>query len=213
MKNAIVQIGRRLWSRGLVAGTEGNISVRLDDDRVLITRSDIAKGQLSPEDMLLVDINGKRLQGQHAPSSEMAMHLFVYRNRREITACVHAHPPYATSFSVAGISLADNILPEVVVAIGGIPLTDYAPPGTDSVPKSLEPFIEKNNAFLLRNHGVLTIGRTLDEAYNRLEMLEHYARIVHYAHQLGNVNSIPSEDYQRLERMRQKLDEAWNQES
>ncbi len=100
-----------------------------------------------------------------------------------------------------------------MIFIGGIPLTDYAPPGTDAVPKSLDPFIENNNAFLLRNHGLLTIGRSLEEAFNRHEIVEHYARVVHLARQLGNVNAIPSEDFKRLEKMRQKLDEAWNKKA
>lgn len=210
MRKAIVEIGSRLSARGLVAGTDGNVSVRLDDGRIMITPSGLAKGRLSPDDMLIVDENGKKLQGRRDPSSETLMHLFVYTNRPDVGACVHTHPPYATAFAVAGINLAENVLPEVVVSVGGIPLADYAPPGTDAVPKSLEPHIESNNAFLLRNHGLLTIGRSMEEAYNRMETVEHYAQIVHHAYQLGSVNSIPSEDYQRLEKMRQKLEETWN---
>lgn len=211
-KNDIVEFGRLLYRQKLVSGSDGNLSVRLDDDRILITPSGFAKGRLSAENIVTVDINGKKLQGSNNPSSEMAMHTFVYQNRDDIKACVHSHAPYATSFAVAGIELTEDILPEVVLFIGGIPLTDYAPPGTDSVPKSLAPFIEKNNAFLLRNHGLLTIGKSLEEAYNRHEIVEHYARIVHLARQLGNVNSIPSDDFKRLEKMRQKLDNVWNKE-
>ena len=210
LRKEIVDIGRRLSDRGLVAGTDGNISVRLDSDRVLITPSGLPKGRLSPDDMVIIDVNGKKLQGRLEASSEMLMHLFVYKNRPEVTACVHAHPPYTTAFAVAGIDLADDILPEVVVFVGTIPLTDYAPPGTEAVPRVLEPHIEKQNAFVLRNHGLLTIGRTLDEAYHRHETVEHYARIVHLARQLGNLNHLPSEDYERLERIRRKLDETWD---
>ncbi len=212
MKKRLTEIGQRLYRAGMVAGTDGNISVRLDDDRVMITPSGLPKGLLEPDDMVIVDIRGKHLQGKHQPSTELPMHLFVYQNRPDAVACVHAHPPYSTAFAVAGIHLTDDILPEVVLAVGTIPLTDYAPPGTDAVPKSLEPHIEKNNAFLLRNHGLLTIGRSLDEAYNRHETVEHYARIVHLARTLGNVDSIPSDDFKRLERMRHKLDETWNSE-
>ncbi len=210
VRRAIVDIGKRLAGRGLTAGTDGNISVKLDDGRIMITPSGFSKEQMAADDIVIVDENGKKLQGRTQPSSEMAMHLAVYASRPEIGACVHAHPPFATAFAVAGINLADNVLPEIVVSVGGIPLTDYAPPGTDAVPKSLAPFVEQNNAFLLRNHGLLTIGRSLDEAYNRMETVEHYAQIVHHAYQLGSVNAIPTEDYQRLEKMRQKLDEAWN---
>lgn len=213
MKKALVDIGQRLYAREFVSGTDGNFSVKLDDDRILITPAGVAKGRLAPNDLVLVDQNGKQLQGKNKPSSEMAMHLIVYRNRPDIRACVHAHPPHATAFAVAGVHLAEDILPEVVVAVGGIPLTDYAPPGTDAVPKSIERYLESNNAFLLRNHGLLTIGRSLDEAYHRHEVVEHYARIVLLARQLGNVEAIPSDDFARLEKMRRALDDAWNKES
>lgn len=209
MKKQVVETARWLWEQKLVVGTDGNLSVRLDDDRILVTPSGLAKGRLSPDDLVLVDQNGKHLQGKNKASSELAMHLAVYRERPDITACVHSHAPFATAFAVAGVHLAEDVLPEVVVGVGGIPLTEYAPPGTDAIPKVLEPLLESNNAFLLRNHGLLTIGRTLEEAYNRHETVEHYARIVHLARQLGNVESIPSEDFQRLAKMRQKLDEAW----
>lgn len=209
LRKRIVDIGQRLSERGLVAGTDGNISVRFDSERVLITPSGLPKGRLSPDDIIIVDINGKKLQGRLEPSSEILMHLFVYKNRPEITACVHAHPPYTTAFAVAGIDLADDVLPEVVVSVGTIPLTDYAPPGTDAVPRVLEPHIEKQNAFVLRNHGLLTIGRSLDEAYHRHETVEHCARIVHLTRQLGNLNRLPSEDFERLEKIRRKLDESW----
>jgi L-fuculose-phosphate aldolase len=205
----IVEVGRRLHQSGMIAGTDGNISVRLDDNRIMITPSGVSKGHMKADDMVIVDVNGKHLQGKGRGSSEMAMHLFVYRNRPEIRACVHAHPIYATAFAVAGLALAEDVLPEVVVFVGGIPLTDYAPPGTDAVPKSLEPFIEKQNAFLLRNHGLLSIGHSLDEALFRHETVEHYAHIVAVARQLGNIHKIPSEDFRRLESMRAKLDSAW----
>ena len=213
MIKAVIEIGQRLYDRGMIAGTEGNISVRLDDDRIIVTPSGLAKGRLSPEEMVIVDSNGKHLQGGRSASSELLMHLFVYKNRPEIAACVHSHPPYATAFAAAGIPLTEDILPEVALFVGNIPLTYYAPPGTDAVPKSLEPHIETSNVFLLRNHGLLTIGRTLEEAFNRHETVEHYARIVLLARRLGSVESIPPEDFQRLEKMRRKLDETWDGKS
>lgn len=213
MKNEMTQIGKRLAEKGLIAGTDGNISVRLDDDRIMITPSGLAKGRLQPDDMVVVDIAGRKLQGAGNASTEIAMHLFVYQQRPEIKACVHAHPPYTTAFAVSGKSLAEDILPGVVVAIGGIPMTDYAPPGTDAVPKALAPYIEAYNAFLLRNHGLLTIGRTLEEAYNRHESVEHFAKVVHLALQLGNVNNIPSDDFKRLETIRKRLDATWDKQS
>ena len=212
MKTAMIRTGQKLYARGLVAGTDGNLSVRLDDDRILITVSGVAKGFLETGDLAIVDINGKHIQGDLQASSEMGMHLSVYQERPEIRACVHSHAPYATAFAVAGIGLARDVLPEVVLLVGDIPLTDYAPPGTDEVAKVIRPHLPTCNALLLRNHGLLTFGRSLDEAYHRHETVEHYAKIVHLARQLGNVDAIPSDDYQRLEKMRQKLDEAWDKE-
>jgi len=213
IRKEMAEIGRRLYERGMLAGSDGNISVRLDEDRVMITPSGLAKGRMTPDDLVIVNFAGKLLQGKGKPSSEMAMHLAVYREREDIQACVHSHAPHATSFAVAGIPLGEDILPEVVLFVGKIPLTDYAPPGTDAVPKSLEPHLENSNAFLLRNHGLLTIGRSLEEAYNRHETVEHYAHIVALARRLGNVDTIPSEDFQRLEKMRARLDKFWDQKS
>ncbi|HVP07091.1 MAG TPA: class II aldolase/adducin family protein [Candidatus Acidoferrum sp.] len=207
LKSQMVEIGQRLARQGYIAGVDGNISVRLDSDRILITPSGLAKGRLTPDDLVVVDNHGKKLQGNLSPSSEMPMHLFVLERRSEVTACVHAHPPYATAFAVSGKRLADNVLPEVVLTIGSIPLTDYAPPGTDAVPRSLEPYVDNHHAFLLRNHGVLTTGRSLEEAYNRLETVEHYAKILFLALQLGNVNHIPTEDFKRLDDLRRKLEQ------
>ena len=124
VKNELIEIGRFLYQQKMIAGTDGNISVKLDDDRIMITPSGLPKGTLRPEDLVIVDSNGKHLQGTQKASSESLMHLCVYKNRPEIKACVHSHAPYVTAFAVAGIQLADDILPEVVVTIGGIPLTD-----------------------------------------------------------------------------------------
>lgn len=212
-RKELVDYCKLLYDRGMLSGSEGNISVRLDDDRVLITPAGMTKGRMSPEDMVIIDLRGKHLQGMKKASSEYLMHLFVYQNRPDIKSVVHSHAPYSTAYAVAGVELSYDILPEVVVFVGKIPLTDYAPPGTDSLPKSLEPHIENCNAFLLRNHGLLTVGRSLEEAYNRHETVEHYAKIVHLARQLGNINAIPSDDFKRLEKMRQKLDLAWDKKS
>ena len=213
MRKTLAETGKRLYDRGLLAGTDGNISVRLDDDRILVTPSGLPKGRLTPDSMVIVDVNGKHLQGNLKASSELPMHLKVYSQRPEIKACVHSHAPYSTAFAVAGIPLGHDILPEIVLSVGTVPLTDYAPPGTDAVPKALDPHLEENNAFLLRNHGLLTIGRDLDEAYNRHEVVEHLARIVMLARQLGNVEAIPSDDFKRLETIRRKLDDVWNGKS
>ncbi len=210
MKKAIAEVGRQLYDRGLVAGTDGNLSVRLDDDRIMITPAGLATGRLAEDDMVIVDGNGKHLQGRLRASSELLMHLFLYRKRPDVAACIHSHPPYATAFAVAGVAMSEDVLPAVVVSVGKIPLTDYAPPGTEAVPKSLEPHVETCNAFLLRNHGLVTVGRSLDEAFHRHELVEHYARILFLARRLGDVERIPSDDFLGLEKMRRRLDETWN---
>ena len=204
-RQQIMEIGRRLDRRGFIAGSDGNISARLDDHTILITPSGVAKGRMSAETMITVALDGRKLSGDGRPSSEMAMHLSVYRARPDISACVHAHPPYATAFAVAGRPLDYDCLPEVIVFVGPIAMTEYAPPGTEAVPHSLTPYVADHNAFLLRNHGLLTLGRNLEEAFNRLETVEQYAKICHLASQLGAVNRIPKEDYHRLVSLRQTL--------
>jgi L-fuculose-phosphate aldolase len=198
----VIEVGRRLHEQGLLAGTSGNISIRLDSKRILITGAGVAKGTLSEKELVVVDYSGNRLDGELQPSSEMLMHLFAFQKRPEIAACVHAHPPYATAFAVAGQQLESDVLPEVVLFVGEVPLTQYAPPGTNAVPESLAPFIASSNAFLLRNHGLLTLGRTLTEAYHRLETVEHSAHVLHLATALGGATHIPAGDYERLKEQR-----------
>jgi L-fuculose-phosphate aldolase len=207
VRNQIVSLGRKLAERQLIAGTDGNISVRLDSHRILITPAGAAKGDMVSDDLVTVDLEGRQLQGNNSPSSEMAMHLYVYRKRPDITACVHAHPPHATAFAVAGEPLPDGILPEVVLFVGPVPMTEYAPPGTEAVPDSLSPYVDHANAFLLRNHGLLTLGRTLEEAWHRHETIEHYARILILSRQVGRPRKIPAEDLERLSDMRRTLEE------
>ncbi|MBI5266358.1 MAG: class II aldolase/adducin family protein [candidate division Zixibacteria bacterium] len=198
--------GRLLSERQMLAGSGGNMSIRLDRDRVLITRSGVAKGRLTPDDIILVDPDGRHVRGDGEPSTEMLMHLFVYRERPDVMACVHSHPPYATAFAVAGIPLEADILPEVVVYVGDIPLTKYASPGTNAVPESLAPYVKDHNAFLLANHGLLTVGKTLEQALNRHETVEQLARILAQARQLGAVNRIPRTDIDRLSAIRRDHD-------
>jgi len=204
-RHQIVEIGRRLAERQMVAGADGNLSARLPDGRILITPSGLAKGRLRPEDLVIIDRLGHKLEGARSASSESAMHLAAYQSRPDIGACVHAHPPYATSFAVAGMELPADILPEVVVTVGPVPLTEYAPPGTPAVPAALAPFLPDHDAFLLRGHGLLSLGADLEEAFLRHETVEHFARILHLARQLGNVDRIPDDDYARLHELRLKL--------
>lgn len=203
--DALCAAGRRLAELGFVAGSDGNLSARLDHDRLVITPSGAVKGDLTPDELIIIDLMGRTVTGSGRPSSESAMHLYVYQHRPDIGACVHSHPPYSTAHAVAGVGLQADILPEVVVFVGPIALTAYAPPGTAAVGESLAPFLADHNAFILRNHGLLTIGRTMQEALHRHETVEHFARICHLARQLGGLSAIPAGDFERLTKLRHTM--------
>jgi L-fuculose-phosphate aldolase len=190
LRREIVEIGLRLYDRGLIVAAEGNISVRLADNRILVTPAGLCKGRMAAEDLVVVDTAGTKLQGERSPSSELPMHLTAFAIRPDIGACVHAHPPYATAFAVSGIALADCILPEVVAILGSVPLTEYATPSTQEVGDSIAKYLERFDAFLLKNHGVLTIGSDLEEAYRKMEIVERFAEIVSIARGLGAVDEL-----------------------
>lgn len=201
----IIDLGRRLAQKGFIAGADGNISVRLSPSEILVTPSGLPKGELSAEDIVTVDLSGKQLAGNRRPSSELLMHLYVYQQRPDLHACVHSHPPYTTAFAVSGRPMPIDVLPEVILVVGNIPLTEYAATGTPEVPEALAPYIATDNAFVLGNHGLLTVGRDLQEAWARHETVEHYAKILHLAGQLGNVRALPSGEIARLRLLREKL--------
>lgn len=186
----MVTIGARLYERGLIVAAEGNLSVRLADGSILVTPAGMCKGRMAPEDMVVVNSGGDQQTGSRKPSSELKMHLTAMAKRPDVGACVHAHPPYATAFAVAGIALADCILPEVVATLGSIPLAAYATPSTAAVGESIEKYLERFDAFLLKNHGVLTIGRDLEDAYRKMEIVERFAEIISIARGLGAVDEL-----------------------
>lgn len=206
-KGQLVDAGRRLDTKGFVAGSDGNLSLRLSDGNILVTPSGFSKGRLSEGDLVIVDLDGRLVSGHHRASSEIAMHLFAYRQRPDCRACVHSHPPFTTASAVVGRELPYDVLPEVTVFVGPIALTDYAPAGTTAVPESLAPFIADHDAFVLGNHGLLTLGRTIEEAMNRHETVEQFARIYHLALQMGEVRRLPEDDFARLDGMRRTLNE------
>ena len=183
----LIEVGRRLDRKGYIAANDGNLSVRLGPARVLVTASGTIKGHLSPDDFVIVDLDGRVIEGSRRPSTEIAMHLAIYRVRSDVGAVVHAHPPIATGFAVAGIPLALCVLPEIVLTLGSVPLTTYAPPATAELARSLEPHVKHADAVLLRNHGAVTCGPDLFEAYYRMERVEHFAHILLVARLLGNV--------------------------
>src|SRR6188472_3602181 len=165
----IVEVGRRLWERGYVASNDGNISVRLDESRLMTTPKNVSKGFMTPDMMVVTDLDGKIISGERDPSSELKMHLEVYRNRPDARAVVHAHPPTATGFAVAGIPLDRAVLAEVITTLGSVPIADYATPSTKELPEAVRKYIKAHDGLLLANHGALTVGRDLFGAYYKME--------------------------------------------
>jgi L-fuculose-phosphate aldolase len=184
----VIRVCRKLDALGFVPATDGNVSVRLDDRRMLITPSMLRKGDIREAQLLVTDMEGKVLAGRGRPSSEIRMHLYTYRMRPEVKAIVHAHPPFATAFAAAGLDLKAPLLPEVVLTVGPVPLARYATPSTEEVPRSIAPLIKKHQALLLANHGVLALGRNLAEALQRMERVEHLAKITFLARALKRPN-------------------------
>jgi L-fuculose-phosphate aldolase len=194
----ICKVGRWMYQRGLVVACEGNLSVRLDSGRILVTPSGACKGRLAPKDLLITDLSGMVVYGTGQPSSELQMHLLYYRSRPDVRAVCHAHPPTATGFAAAGRALEGAVLPEVVVGLGKIPLAPYGTPGTWELCAGLEPLVPKHDAILLENHGVVTCGHDLDTAYQRLETVEHFARILLTAEALGGPHLLSRRETQKL---------------
>jgi L-fuculose-phosphate aldolase len=180
-RKEIIRVCRKLDALGFVPATDGNVSVRLDDKRILITPSMLRKGDIRESQLLVTDMAGRVLAGKGKPSSEIKMHLYVYKMRPDVMAIVHAHPPFATAFAAAGLDLKAPLLPEVVLTVGPVPLASYATPSTEEVPRSIAKLIRKHQALLLANHGVLALGKDLDEALQRMERVEHLAKISFWA--------------------------------
>jgi len=195
----ICAVGHRLYQRGYVIACEGNLSVRLDTERILLTPSGVCKGDLTPQELLLTDLSGAVLSGAGQPSSEMQMHLLYYRARPDVQAICHAHPPTATGFAVAGRALEEATLPpEVVIALGKVPLAPYGTPGTSELCAGLEPLVSEHDAILLENHGVVTCGKSLRIAYYHMETVEQCARVLLAAESLGGPHLLPHGEVQKL---------------
>jgi L-fuculose-phosphate aldolase len=207
LKQLILDVGKRLWQREFIASNDGNITIRLDDNRLLTTPTGVSKGFMTPDMIIEMDMNGKVISGsgKYRPSSEVKMHIQVYRQREDIRSVVHAHPPVCTSFAVAGIPLNRCVLPEAVLTLGAVPIAPYGTPSTPEIPDSIKPYLENTDAILLANHGALTLGTDLINAYHRMETLEHSAKIIFTAIQLGNVNMIPGPEVKKLMEIRQQM--------
>ena len=198
----IVEVGRRLHTRAYVASNDGNISVRLSDDRLLTTPKSMSKGFMTPDMMVMTDLGGQKIAGEREPSSELLMHLAVYHSRPEVTAVVHAHPPTATGFAVAGIPLDRAVLAEVVTTLGSIPIADYGTPSTPELADAVRKYIKAHDGLLLANHGALTVAPDLFAAYYKMETIEHFARISLVARMLGGERMLSREEVMRLQGLR-----------
>jgi len=197
-RKEMIRVCRKLDALGFVPATDGNVSARLDGKRILITPSMLRKGDIKESQLLLTDLEGKVLAGRGKPSSEIKMHLYAYKMRPDIKAIVHAHPPFATAFAAAGLDLKAPLLPEVVLTVGPVPLARYAAPSTEEVPRSMAPLIKEHQALLLANHGVLALGRSLEEALQRMERVEHLAKISFLAQALGRPKFLDKKQLQGL---------------
>lgn len=200
-REEIVRVCRLLWERGYVAATDGNVSVRIGPDRLLATPSGLSKGFLQEHQLVLTDLNGasvSEVPSALRPSSELRMHCAVYRERPDVLAVVHAHPPMATACTVAGVSLMQPVLPEVLVTLGGIPTARYARPSSAEGAVVIRELIREHDAVLLDHHGSLTVGRSAFEAYLKLEKVENAALVLLAARQLGGVRELPPEEAEQL---------------
>lgn len=202
-RNDIVDICKRVQTNGWVAANDGNISIRISPDTVLCTPTGQSKGCLTTDQLIKVDMDGNKKEGELEPSSEIKMHIDVYRNKESVKSVVHAHPPYATGFAVAGVPLDQCIMPEIIIGLGSIPLAKFGTPSTMEIPENIRPYLKEHNVFLLENHGALSVGSDVFQAYYRMESLELFAKISLVARLLGNVNVLSEDNVKKLIKVRQ----------
>jgi L-fuculose-phosphate aldolase len=212
-REEIVRYGRMLHEKGFVAAMDGNLSVRLKHDRILVTPTGLSKGSMRPADLVIVDLDGKQVAGRRHVTSEIGMHLMIYRTRADVKAIVHAHPPTATGFAAAGIALTEPLVCEVVMGLGCIPLARYGTPGTAELAQSLEPYVPKYDAILMSNHGVVAYGDTIEHAYMKMETVEHFAQISLVTHMLGRQQPLQEREIEKLLLARTKYFGAKNASS
>lgn len=203
-RREIVNLGKMLHQRGYIAATDGNLSVRLDEDRVLVTPTGMSKGTMKAADMVVVDMSGRQIKGYRTVTSEIGMHLLIYRMRPDIHAVVHAHPKTATGFAAAGIALNQPLVCEIVIGLGQIPLAPYGTPGTPELAATLRPLIPDYDAILMANHGVVTYGSDLQSAYMKMETVEHFAEITLVTRLLGQQQPLDCSNLEKLVEVRSR---------
>ena len=204
LRQEITAICHLIYEKGYVASTDGNVSVRLSDGTIMCTPTRCNKGFVKPTDLVVINAKGDKVRGERKQSSEMAMHLLIYEMRPDIQAVVHAHPACATAFAAAGIPLNKALISEVVLAVGCIPLAEYGTPGTAELSDELRPYIGGFDALLMANHGVVTYGKTLEDAFNLMDTVEHFAKISIYTKILGRERLLSSDAVEKLWVQRQK---------
>ena len=205
LKEQICEIGRRLYARGFAAANDGNITVRLNDREVLCTPTMVSKGFLKPDDICKVDYDGKQIAGTRKRSSEILLHLAVYKNRPDVRGVVHCHPPHATAFAVAHEPIPKCILPEVEVFLGEVPIAVYETPGNQKFADTIVPYLKDCNTIILANHGTVTFGPDVEKAYFNTEIIDAYCKILLLAKQLGRVNYFSERQTQELMTFKKRL--------
>ncbi len=204
IKREICEIGRRIYNKGFAAGNDGNITYRLAKNKVLCTPTLISKGSMKPDDLCVVDMNGKQLSGKRKPSSEIRLHLTILRERPDVNSVVHCHPPHATAFAVAREPIPQAVLPEIEVFLGEVPITPYKTPGTQEFADTVLPFVKHSTVMILANHGTVSFGETVERAYWWTEILDAYCRILMLARDLGRINYFTESETRELLEMKQK---------
>ena len=202
-RREIVRVGKLLYERGYVVSSDGNVSVRLDDGRIVATPTQTGKGRMTEDSLAVTDSEGKALNDRKA-SSELAMHLLIYRERPEVKAVCHAHPPHGSAFAVAGLAIDQPILSEVILTLGCVPLAEYGTPSTDELTEAMRPLVKHHNALLMANHGAVAYGADVWQAFDRLETLEHTAKIAILARALGGAKNLPPDAIEKLIHVREQ---------
>jgi L-fuculose-phosphate aldolase len=205
-KKVIIEVGLKCWQKGWVAANDGNITHRISENEILCTPTGVSKGMLTMEHICMVNMKGEVLgRCPYKPSSEIKMHLRVMKERPDVNSVFHAHPPYATAHAIAGIPLAECVVPEIIIGLGSIPIAPYGTPSTDEIPDRLLPLIKEHDAWLLENHGALTAGKDPYQSFYRMESLELYAKMMYIARGLGNINPLNSAQVQTLINLRKQF--------
>lgn len=205
LRNALCEIGKLCYQRNYIVGADGNLSAKLPDGTILITPAGAMKGFLAPHNLAHIDVEGRVVDAGPKPSSEVGIHLVSYRERPEMKAVLHCHPPHAVALTLVGIDMQLPIIPEIIVTIGGIPTAPFATPGTSELPESIRAIVKCSDTLVMQNHGSVTLGTSLMDAYKKLDMLEHTARILWLAHSIGHVKPLSPEAVRKLLETRKLL--------